>query len=227
MVASYVQLLEKRYKDRLDEDASTFITFAVDGTVRMKRLINDLLMFSRVGTRGKDPAQVDSGRLLEQVLANLADSIRESGAIVTHDPLPIMMGDETQLAQLLQNLIGNAIKYRSEATPEIHVSAKKQDGHWLFSVRDNGIGIDPQYADRIFVIFQRLHTKEKYPGTGIGLAVCKKIVERHGGRIWMESCPDRGSTFYFTLPFSKEVHRDKGDISRRPDRDLVSGGQPR
>jgi signal transduction histidine kinase len=199
MVASYTQLLAKRYKGKLDSDADEFIGFAVDGVNRMQGLIKDLLAYSRVGTRGKDFEPTDCTATLSEALSNLKVAIEESGAVVTHDPLPTVVADGTQLGQLFQNLVGNAIKFRNEKSPLVHVSAKRNGKEWLFSVQDNGIGIDPQYAERIFVIFQRLHGKGEYPGTGIGLAVCKKIVERHRGRIWVESKPGEGATFYFTL----------------------------
>jgi signal transduction histidine kinase len=200
MVASYTQLLAKRYKGRLDSDADEFIGFAVDGVNRMQGLIKDLLTYSRVGTRGKEFEPIDCAEMLNEALVNLKVAIEESGAVVTHDGLPIVVGDGTQLGQLFQNLVGNAIKFRNERLPLVHVSARRNGKEWLFSVRDNGIGIDPQYAERIFVIFQRLHGKGEYPGTGIGLAVCKKIVERHRGRIWVESEPGKGATFCFTIP---------------------------
>jgi light-regulated signal transduction histidine kinase (bacteriophytochrome) len=202
MVSSYVQLLARRYQGELDADADEFIAFAVDGAKRMQLLINDLLAYSRVGTRGKEFGPTDCEVVLQQALANLRVAIKENAAVVTHGPLPTLKADDSQLVQLLQNLIGNAIKFRNENAPEIHISADCVDdeSNWLFSVRDNGIGIAPQYAERIFVIFQRLHTREEHPGTGIGLAICKKIVERHGGRIWVESEPGKGSKFCFTLP---------------------------
>jgi PAS domain S-box-containing protein len=200
MVSSYTQLLARRYQGKLDAAADEFIAYAVDGANRMQRLINDLLAFSRVGTRAKAIAPTDCTAVLDQALANLKPAIEKSGAVVTHDPLPTVMADDLQLVQLLQNLIGNAIKFHVAKPPCIHVSAEQKGNEWVFSVRDNGIGIDPQYAERIFVIFQRLHTREEYPGTGIGLAICKKIVERRGGRIWVESQPGIGSTFYFTIP---------------------------
>lgn len=198
MVASYTQLLARRYRGRLDADADDFIAFAVDGVTRMKRLINDLLTYSRVGTRGMEFATVDCERVLGEVLGDLRLAIEESGAEVTHDVLPMVLGDDVQLIQLFQNLIGNAIKFRSEQTPRVHVSVARRDGEHVFSVSDNGIGIEPQYSERIFVVFQRLDTR--FPGTGIGLAICKKIVERHGGRIWAESEPGKGTIFHFTIP---------------------------
>ena len=200
MVSSYTQLLARRYQGKLGADADEFIAFAVDGANRMQGLINDLLAYSRVGTRAKGFEPTDCTDVLDRALANLKAAIEHSGAVVTHHPLPTVMADNSQLVQLFQNLIGNAIKFLVEALPRIHVSAEQKENEWVFSVRDNGIGIDPQYAERIFVIFQRLHTREEYPGTGIGLAICKKIVERRGGRIWVESQPGIGSTFYFTIP---------------------------
>jgi PAS domain S-box-containing protein len=200
MVASYVQLLERRYKGKLDSDADEFIAYTVDGAFRMQRMIQDLLAYSRVGTKGKEFEMMDSAHALGQAVANLFGVIDESGAIVINDNLPRVKADETQMAQLFQNLIDNAIKFRGKEPPRVHIGVKKKAAEWLFSVRDNGIGIDPQYAERIFVIFQRLHEREKYPGTGIGLSICKRIVERHGGRIWMESKPGKGATFFFTIP---------------------------
>jgi PAS domain S-box-containing protein len=199
MVGSYTQLLARRYRGKLDSDADEFIAYAVDGAARMQKLISDLLAYSRVGTRGKEFAPTDCERVLGGVLADVRTSVEESGAVITHDPLPTLVVDGSQLGQVFQNLIGNAIKFRNEKPPHIHISAQRDDGQWVFSVRDNGIGIDPKYAERIFVIFQRLHNREDYPGTGIGLAVCKKVVERHGGRIWVESKPGDGATFYFTI----------------------------
>jgi PAS domain S-box-containing protein len=200
MVSSYMGLLERRYKGRLDADADEFIGYAVDGAKRMRMLINDLLEYSRVGTHGKPFGPVDCETLLNRSLDHLQLMIEDSGATVTHDHLPTVIGDGAQLMRLFQNLINNSLKFRKDASPLIHVSAEPCDGDWLFSVRDNGIGIDPQYADRIFVIFQRLHDREEYPGTGIGLAICKKIVERHGGRIRVQSGQDKGATFIFTIP---------------------------
>ncbi|HLL52485.1 MAG TPA: ATP-binding protein, partial [Myxococcaceae bacterium] len=200
MVASYTQLLSRRYKGKLDPDADEFIGFAVDGVTRMKRLIGDLLEYSRVGTRPQGLAALALDKPLQAAMANLRTALEESGAEVTSEPLPTVQGDEVQLEQLLQNLIGNALKFRGEGRPRVHISARREEREWVFGVRDNGIGIDPQFFQRIFVIFQRLHGKDEYPGTGIGLAICKKIVERHGGRIWVESTPGQGATFFFTLP---------------------------
>ncbi|MHB8882572.1 MAG: sensor histidine kinase [Thermodesulfovibrionales bacterium] len=199
MVASYTQLLAERYEDRLDDKAKKFIRYAVDGAVRMQLLINDLLAYSRIGTRGKPLEPVDANAALGEALANLKVQITGAKALITNDELPKLQADASQLVQLFQNLIGNAVKFHGAALPHIHLSAADKGREWLFSVRDNGIGIDPQYADKVFVIFQRLHTKEEYPGSGIGLAVCKKIVERHGGRIWFESEPGKGTIFYFTI----------------------------
>jgi len=203
MVSSYTQLLERRYKDKLDADAKEFIAYAVDGANRMQRLIQDLLVYSRVSSRGKPLTPTDCNAVLGTVRINLSVAIEENNARITHDELPIVMADDTQLVQVFQNLIGNAIKFHSEEPPRIHVSTEKNKKGWVFSVRDNGKGIDPQYHERIFVIFQRLQGKGEYPGTGIGLAICKRIIERHGGRIWVESEPGKGSTFYFTIPARK------------------------
>ncbi|QRK12032.1 PAS domain-containing protein [Archangium violaceum] len=199
MVASYVQLLSRRYKGKLDADADEFIRYAVDGATRMQALINDLLAYSRVGTRGKELMPVPLEKSLERALSHLRLALRESGAEVKVEPLPWVLGDETQLVQLLQNLVGNAVKFRGEHPPLIRVSTTREADTITVTVEDNGIGIEPQYYERIFAIFQRLHAKEEYPGTGIGLSICKKIVERHGGRIWVESTPGQGSTFRFTL----------------------------
>ncbi|HTY99061.1 MAG TPA: ATP-binding protein [Rhodocyclaceae bacterium] len=205
MVASYTQLLARRYKGKLDQDADEFIAFASDGATRMQGLINDLLKYSRVGTRGHAFAPVAGDKLLLDAMSNLEMAIHDSGALIGHDPLPTLVGDATQLTQLLQNLIGNAVKFRQPGeVPRIHVGARRLDDGWELSVQDNGIGISPEYFERIFVIFQRLHSKQDYPGTGIGLAVCKKIVERHGGRIWVESRPGAGAKFLFTIPDREE-----------------------
>ncbi|MFO7712271.1 MAG: ATP-binding protein [Dehalococcoidia bacterium] len=199
MVSSYTQLLARRYRDRLDADADEFISYAVDGAQRMQALLNDLLDYSRVGTRGKPFALVDCRRVVEQATANLKIAIEECGASVTYDVLPGVLGDEGQLVRLFQNLIGNAIKFRGDEAPCVHISALRWHNVVTFSVKDNGIGIDPQHSRTIFEIFRRLHTREEYPGTGMGLAICRKIVERHGGRISVQSRPGEGSTFFFTI----------------------------
>jgi signal transduction histidine kinase len=198
--SSYAQLLGTRYEGKLDADADDFIGYLVDGAARMQRLIEDLLTYSRVGTRGESFKMTNCNAIVEQAVENLALAVRESGAKITVEPLPTVKADAVQLAQLFQNIIGNAIKFRSGDAPFVRISAQKNEDKWVFSVKDNGIGIAPEYQDRIFVIFQRLHVREKYPGTGIGLAIARKIVERHGGMIWVESHPNAGSTFYFTLP---------------------------
>lgn len=200
MVSSYTQLLERRYSDKLDDDAREFIGYAVDGASRMQRLINDLLDFSRVSTRGRPLTLTDLGEILGTVRANLSVAMEEAGAVLTNEEMPQIMADAGQVGQLMQNLIGNAIKFRNGKGPHVHVSAQERDHEWEISVRDDGIGIEPEYFGRIFVIFQRLHAKGDYPGTGIGLALCKRIVERHGGRIWVESTPHEGSKFSFTIP---------------------------
>ncbi|MEP0843216.1 MAG: PAS domain S-box protein [Phycisphaerae bacterium] len=216
MVGSYTQLLARRYRGRLDADADEFIGYIVDGVAQMQALINDLLAFSRVGSQAKPFVPTDCEAVLDRALSHLHVAIQECGAVVTRDPLPTVQADPTQLGQLFQNLIGNAVKFRGESPPEIHVSASCRGGEWVFSVRDNGIGIEAEYFERIFVLFQRLHGRMKYPGTGIGLTICKKIVERHGGRIWVESEVGRGSTFYFTLsaaapgPREPELVQPKG-----------------
>jgi PAS domain S-box-containing protein len=204
MVASYTQLLSRRYKGKLDSDADEFIAFAVDGASRMQRLIQDLLAYSRVGTEGSNLLDVSSEGALRQALLNLRSAIEESGALVTHEPLPTVLADETQLTQLFQNLVGNAIKYQGSGVPKVHIAAAMNGGKkWTFSVQDNGLGIEPQYFERIFGMFQRLHKREAFAGTGIGLAICKKIVEQHGGSISVESQPGQGSTFRFALARSE------------------------
>ena len=200
MITGYTNLLAKRYRGKLDQDADEFMAFAVNGAKRMHVLIHDLLTYSRLGTNAKALTRTNCEETLAQTLASLQMAIKESGATITHDDLPTVLADETQMGQLFQNLLGNAIKYRGANPPEIHVGCKKEAHWWLFSVKDNGIGIDPQYSERIFVIFQRLHTCDEYSGTGIGLAICKKIVERHGGKIWVESELAQGTTCYFRLP---------------------------
>jgi two-component system, LuxR family, sensor kinase FixL len=199
-VAGCVQVLKKRYQGQLDGRADELIAHTVDGVSRMQTLIDDLLAYSRVGTRGKAFEPCDFDAVLKQAIANLEAAIEEAGAVVTHDRLPIAKADPIQMTQLFQNFLSNAIKFRSQQPPRIHVSVRREAGHWTFSVKDNGIGMQPEYFERIFIIFQRLHTRTEYPGTGIGLAICKKIVERHGGRIWVESEPGQGSTFTFTIP---------------------------
>ncbi|MBK8985024.1 MAG: GAF domain-containing protein [Chloroflexi bacterium] len=199
IIISYVQLLERRYKGRLDEDADLFLHYIVDGALRMKGLINGLLDYSRLGRQGKSFAPTDCNAVVQQVLANLQMTIAETGAVIHQEPLPTLMGDAIQLNQLWQNLISNAMKFGGNE-PEVYLGARQEGKEWLFWVKDHGIGLSLEYAERIFAIFQRLHTLEEYPGTGIGLAICKKIVERHNGRIWVESQPGQGATFYFTLP---------------------------
>jgi len=204
MVASFTELLARRYKGKLDSDADEFIGFAVDGARRMQRLIQDLLAYSRVATKGNDLVHTSSEEALRRALMNLRAAIEEGGALVTHDPLPTVMADERQLIQVFQNLIGNAIKYQNPGVPRMHISAARNaDKKWTFSVKDNGLGIDPQYFEKIFVIFQRLHKRDEFSGTGIGLAICKRIVERHGGTISVESQLGHGSTFSFALAGSE------------------------
>lgn len=204
MIASYTQLLARRYRGRLDADADEFIQYVVDGAKRMQMLINDLLAYSRVGTRGRELAPVEMEAVLSQALMNLRGAIEEGGASVIRAPMPRVVGDEGQLVQLFQNLIGNAIKFRGERPPRVEVSALRCGSEWEFRIKDNGIGIEEAYFERIFAIFQRLHGHGEYAGTGIGLAICKKIVERHMGRIWVESTPGRGTTFRFTLQAVEE-----------------------
>ena len=204
MVANYLQLIQRRYKGKLDQDADEFIHFAVDGAERMHKLIDNLLEYSRVGTRGKELVPCSSEDALQLAIRNVQTSIAAAHAEITHDPLPDVIADFGQLVQLFQNLISNAVKFRSEETPKVHIGVEEhidpENGKmWQLSVKDNGIGIDPQFADKVFVIFQRANTRDEYPGSGIGLAICKKIVVRHGGRIWFESQSGEGTTFYFTL----------------------------
>ena len=201
MVASFTQLLERRYKDKLDADANDFIHFAVDGAIRMQKLINDLLEYSRISTRGKIFEQVNTSLILGQVISNLQLLIIENAALISNDDLPVVKADESQILHVFQNLIENAIKFKKKSEfPKIHISCKKTNNFYEFSVRDNGIGIEMQYHDRVFTIFQRLHSVKDYPGTGIGLSICKHIVERHGGTIWFDSKENAGTTFYFTIP---------------------------
>ncbi len=208
MVSSYVQLLARRYQGKLDPDADEFIGYAADGASRMQRLINDLLAFSRVGTRGKTFEKVNLETSLALALENLQLTIKEKNATVTHRPLPQVYGDSGQLTQVFQNLIDNAIKFYVGDAPRIEITARIEGEDCICSVKDNGIGIAPEYLNRLFVLFQRLHTRRDYPGTGLGLAICKRIVERHGGRIWVESEPGKGSTFYFKLPMTLRSYHD-------------------
>lgn len=204
MVSMYVQLLARRQKGRLDKDSEDFIGFAWEGATRAQALIDSLLEFARVGARGAAFEEVACETVFDQVMSSLQVAREESGAVITRDRLPVVRGDGIQFAMLMQNLIGNAIKFRGKEPPRIHVGAERGATEWVFSVKDNGIGIEPQFLESLFVIFRRLHTREKYPGTGIGLSICKKIVQRHGGRIWVESQSGRGATFKFTLPVNGE-----------------------
>ncbi|MDW7772181.1 MAG: ATP-binding protein [Desulfobulbaceae bacterium] len=205
-VASFVQLLQRRYEQLLDAKGHTFMEHIVEGTCYMQRLLNDLLSYSRVG--GEDIARkpVSLQHVLEEIKSSFSEKIKESEAEITSDDLPVVQGDEVLFSTLMQNLISNSLKYRGREVPRIHVSASHGKDQWLICIRDNGIGIDPRYAEQIFLIFHRLHQRNEYDGTGIGLAICKKIVERHGGRIWVESQPGRGSVFYFTIPDRKKIH---------------------
>lgn len=201
MVTSYLTLIERRLGDRLNEKEKSFLHFAVDGGRRMHQMITDLLAYSRVGMRASEPAPADLNAVLGDALANLETARAEKGARVTHDALPTLPVEAARFAQLFQNLVGNALKFTpADRSPEIHIGAAPREGEWLFSIRDNGIGIEARNFERVFALFQRLHSREEYPGTGIGLSVCQKIVERHGGRIWVESELGKGTTFYFTVP---------------------------
>jgi light-regulated signal transduction histidine kinase (bacteriophytochrome) len=211
-IASYTELLARRYQGKIDPGADKFIGYIVDGANRMQQLINDLLTYSRVGrTTDLTMENVELGQIMEGIFNDLARTIRDSQAEITCDELPVVLGHPRHIAQLLQNMITNAIKFRGDAPPRVHISAERRADAWVIAVRDNGIGIAPEYAERIFVVFQRLHTRTEYPGTGIGLAICKKIVERHGGQIWVEAQPGQGSTFFFTLPASQN-HIDQGEM---------------
>jgi PAS domain S-box-containing protein len=200
MVSSFTQMLEMKYKDELDDEALEYIKFAVGGAKRMHLLINDLLAYSRVTSKDSEFKGIDLKRVMDEVIFNLEIDIEENQAVITQEPLPEIVGDYSQMVRVFQNLIGNAIKYRREEKPRIHVRTRKEPDHWLFSVEDNGIGIEPEYFGQVFQIFRRLHTQDEYGGTGIGLAITKRIIERHRGKIWLESEPEKGSTFYFTLP---------------------------
>jgi signal transduction histidine kinase len=199
-VEGFILRLKRRHKDKLNSDAENIIGYALDGTNRMKALISDLLAYARVGTKTDNYKLINCDDIVKRAISNLQIEIDEKGAIVTHDHLPDIFTDETQMTQLFQNLIGNGIKFYKDETPRINISAKRKDNEWIFSVSDNGIGIENKDAERIFDIFQRLHSSSQYQGTGIGLAICKKIVERHGGKIWVESEPDKGSIFSFSIP---------------------------
>ena len=207
MVALYTQLLAEKYRGKLDDDANKYINYAVDGAVRMQKLVQDLLAFSRVGRQGTALGSTDCNLIVQAALLNLQATVEESGAVVRHEHLPVLITDGAQLTLVFQNLIGNAIKFRGAEAPAIHISAEATAKEWTFAVKDNGIGIAPEHVDGVFVIFRRLHTRQEYPGNGIGLSICKKIVEQLGGRIWVESEPGNGSTFKFTLPV-KAVTRE-------------------
>lgn len=204
MITAYLQLLSQRYEGQLDKEADEFIGYAVDGAKRMRQLITDLLAYSRVEQGNRTFTELSLEKILQQALLNLDISIQENQAIITHDPLPTVTAEKTQMLQLFQNLLSNAIKFRKQEAPLIHISAHQEKNAWVIRITDNGLGIDPKQAERIFTIFHRLHTQQEYPGTGIGLAICKKIVLNHGGTIWVESEPEVGSTFAFTLPMTQQ-----------------------
>jgi light-regulated signal transduction histidine kinase (bacteriophytochrome) len=203
MIASYLQLIERRYKGKLDKDADEFITFAVDGANRLQEMIIGLLAYSRVQTKGKPLEEVNSAEVLGYAVANLKLVIEESGALVTADTLPVIRADAGQLLQVFQNLIANAIKFRGKSAPLIHVSAEQTRAEWVFSIKDNGVGIEPEYKEKVFDMFRRLHGRE-YSGVGIGLSLCRRIIERHKGRIWLESEAGQGTTFNFTVPIKED-----------------------
>jgi len=211
MVAAYTQLIAERYRGKLDENADKFIGYACEGALRMQTLINDLLAFSRIGRTGVKAGRVNCDTAMAEVLLNLGPAIRDCGATVSYAPLPEVLADSSQITQVFQNLIGNAIKFRGKEPPEILVQAEKAGQDWLFTVSDNGIGIAPESAENIFVAFQRLHTRTEYPGNGIGLSICKKIIERNGGKIWVESGMSKGSSFKFTLPIHPFAEKDSRD----------------
>ncbi len=204
-IKSFTELFAQRFKGKIDEKADKYIYYIIDSTARMQGLINDLLSYSRVSSQGQPFKMTDCEKALDYAISNYQMAIKESDAEITHDKLPSIVADESQLIQVFQNLIGNAIKFSGEKSPRIHISAKDEHSEWIFSIQDNGIGIEAKYAERIFIIFQRLHSREESPGSGIGLSICRKIAERHGGRIWVESTPGEGSTFYFTIPKSENV----------------------
>ncbi len=204
MITVYLQLLSQRYSGQLDKEADEFIGYALDGATRMRQLITDLLAYAKIGRNNLFFTEVSLGKVLQQVLANLDLPIQENRVTITYDPLPTVIAEKTQMLQLFQNLLSNAIKFKSQHKPVIHISVHQDDTHWIIHVKDNGIGIDPKLSEKVFTIFQRLHTRQEYPGTGIGLAICKRIVQNHGGAIWLESEPDAGSTFSFSLPIARE-----------------------
>ena len=212
MIASYTQLLAERYRGQLDENADRYIRYAVEGSVRMQALIDDLLTFSRIGNHGISLQNADCNEAVETACKNLETAIRETGAEVQYDRLPVVVADGRLLVQLFQNLIGNSIKFRAKAPPRIRISAEKQNREWAFAITDNGIGIASQHLQSIFGIFKRLHTHEEYPGSGIGLSICKKIVEQHGGRIWVESAPEQGASFKFVLPTLLAKRKQGGNV---------------
>jgi len=202
MITSFLQLLERRYQDKLDQDAKEYIGFAVDGAKRLDAMTSDLLEYSRITSSKREISPVNFEYVLEEALLNLKIPIKENKAVITHDPLPTINGNEKLKVQLFQNFIGNAIKYHGKDNPQIHVSAKKENNQYLFSIKDNGIGMSPEHLGKIFTIFKRLHTHEEYEGTGIGLSIAQKIVHQQGGEIWVESELEKGSTFYFTIPLT-------------------------
>ncbi|MEO8613440.1 MAG: ATP-binding protein [Chloroflexota bacterium] len=213
-ISGYLQLLQKRHGEHLDEQGNRYIQQSVEGTLRMQNLISDLLQYSRIQTRAESFVSISCSEVIQETIHNLHAQLKETGATVTYDdPLPTIMADSDQMGRVFQNLISNAIKFHGDAPPHVHISAENCADHWQFAVKDNGIGIEPEYFDRIFIIFQRLHTRREYEGTGIGLAICKRIVERHGGRMWVESEPNIGSTFYFTIPHQNQNKtQDKNDV---------------
>ncbi len=202
-IISFSQLLEEKYSDKLDSDGKEYLEFILDGGMRLRKLVKDLLNYSRITTHQKPIKMTDIEKVLNEVKLNLKESIDETGAIITNDPMPVLRVDKSQIMQLFQNLVGNAIKFVSQKAPIIHISAKNDKSEWIFSVQDNGIGIEKEYFDRIFKIFQRLHTRSEFEGSGVGLAICKKIVERYGGKIWIESEVNKDSIFYFSIPISE------------------------
>lgn len=214
MIASFTQLLAKRYYDKIDADANEYINFALEGTQRMQALINDLLDYSRVGRRNNPDNILNLEEIIEAVLHNLSTKIEETNAMITYDDMPMAKGDRTQTIQLFQNLIANAVKFRKpNERPMIHIGIQEKDGQWQVCIRDNGIGFEMEHYERIFNIFQRLHTREEFPGTGIGLALCKKIVESHGGQIWASSAPGKGTTFYFTMKMADEKVKEEATVA--------------